>query len=775
MTRKREWFRGNLLKGFFMLGLTCLLSLFFVVFAGASTNDAAGGLEAESVEVWQDTVRHINPLYEDTETISILQQPRYAAETSSSVYYTSLADAAESVREQLREREQTVVVRYQVASGAYDRSLANLIFSEAIAHTGVPTEGDYLRYQYGGWTCGISISDNGTTCKLTFSYAMTYYTTADEEEEVDAKVQEVISSLALDGKNEYGKIKSIYDYICEHVVYDYEHLSDTSYKTQFTAYGALIDGTSVCQGYAVLFYRLALEAGIDARVIIGESYGEGHAWNIVRIGEKYYYLDSTWDAGNTFYRYFLKGTSDFTAHDNDAEYSTDDFFQQYPVSASAYVKSDSDDIMHTPVLQGYKDSTCTEEGYTGDTVCSECGELLKKGESIMMKDHEWDSDYTIDQPAACTVAGSKSIHCSICDAVKEGTEQSIAATGHSWGTGKVTAAATCTEAGTKTYTCSSCNASRTESIAATGHSWNADYTIDQSAACTVAGSKSIHCSICDTVKEGTEQSIAATGHSWGTGKVTAAATCTEAGTKTYTCSSCNAARTESIAATGHTYGAWAVVEAATTRQEGREERICDTCEHVDVRVIPKKILTMFTDVKTSDWYYDAVTYVYENGLMTGLNTTTFGPGEALSRAQFAVILHRMNGTPEAVHAANFPDVADNTWYTDAVLWANSIGVVNGYSDTGKFGPGDNITREQMALMMYRYANHMGYDTSVKADFGKFKDAARVSSFAAEAMKWAVGNGIITGKNNGTTIDPQGNAARAECATIIMRFMEKYGN
>ena len=693
MTRKREWFRGNLLKGFFMLGLTCLLSLFFVVFAGASTNDAAGGLEAESVEVWQDTVRHINPLYEDTETISILQQPRYAAETSSSVYYTSLADAAESVREQLREREQTVVVRYQVASGAYDRSLANLIFSEAIAHTGVPTEGDYLRYQYGGWTCGISISDNGTTCKLTFSYAMTYYTTADEEEEVDAKVQEVISSLALDGKNEYGKIKSIYDYICEHVVYDYEHLSDTSYKTQFTAYGALIDGTSVCQGYAVLFYRLALEAGIDARVIIGESYGEGHAWNIVRIGEKYYYLDSTWDAGNTFYRYFLKGTSDFTAHDNDAEYSTDDFFQQYPVSASAYVKSDSDDIMHTPVLQGYKDSTCTEEGYTGDTVCSECGELLKKGESIMMKDHEWDSDYTIDQPAACTVAGSKSIHCSICDAVKEGTEQSIAATGHSWGTGKVTAAATCTEAGTKTYTCSSCNASRTESIAATGH----------------------------------------------------------------------------------TYGAWAVVEAATTRQEGREERICDTCEHVDVRVIPKKILTMFTDVKTSDWYYDAVTYVYENGLMTGLNTTTFGPGEALSRAQFAVILHRMNGTPEAAHTANFPDVADNTWYTDAVLWANSIGVVNGYSDTGKFGPGDNITREQMALMMYRYANHMGYDTSVKADFGKFKDAARVSSFAAEAMKWAVGNGIITGKNNGTTIDPQGNAARAECATIIMRFMEKYGN
>ena len=184
---------------------------------------------------------------------------------------------------------------------------------------------------------------------------------------------------------------------------------------------------------------------------------------------------------------------------------------------------------------------------------------------------------------------------------------------------------------------------------------------------------------------------------------------------------------------------------------------------------------MFTDVKTSDWYYDAVAYVYEKGLMTGLNATTFGPGEPLSRAQFAVILHRMNGTPEVAYTEKFPDVADNIWYTDAILWANSIGVVNGYSDSGKFGPGDNITREQMALMMYRYANYMRYDTSVKADFSKFKDAARVSSFAAEAMKWAVGNGIITGKNSGTMIDPQGNAARAECATIIMRFVEKYGD
>ncbi len=90
-----------------------------------------------------------------------------------------------------------------------------------------------------------------------------------------------------------------------------------------------------------------------------------------------------------------------------------------------------------------------------------------------------------------------------------------------------------------------------------------------------------------------------------------------------------------------------------------------------------------------------------------------------------------------------------------------------------FGPSDKINREQMAVMMYRYADYKGYDTGNKTDFDKFSDADSVNAYAEEAMKWAVGNGIITGKDNGTKLDPQGNATRAECATIIMRFMEKF--
>ena len=183
---------------------------------------------------------------------------------------------------------------------------------------------------------------------------------------------------------------------------------------------------------------------------------------------------------------------------------------------------------------------------------------------------------------------------------------------------------------------------------------------------------------------------------------------------------------------------------------------------------------LFNDVYDTDWFYDSVSYVNANGLMTGLNETIFGPSQNLARAQFAVILHRINDEPKVDYTEKFPDVAANLWYTDAILWASDTGVVTGYSSTGMFGPGDNINREQMAVMMYRYANYMGYDTSVKEDFSRFNDAAKVNDFAKEAMQWAVGNGIITGKNNGTALDPQGNASRAECATIIMRFMEKYG-
>lgn len=176
----------------------------------------------------------------------------------------------------------------------------------------------------------------------------------------------------------------------------------------------------------------------------------------------------------------------------------------------------------------------------------------------------------------------------------------------------------------------------------------------------------------------------------------------------------------------------------------------------------------FTDTSDGAWYYDAVKYVFENNIMKGVNDTYFGAAENLARAQFAVVLYRMNGEPQVTYTPKFPDVTEGEWYTDAILWANSIGVVNGYSDTKMFGPADNINREQMATMMYRYAEYKRYDTNGKGTIRSFPDYNAVSSFSKEPVKWAVGMGIISGDQG--KLNPQGSVNRAVCATIIQRFI-----
>ena len=177
-------------------------------------------------------------------------------------------------------------------------------------------------------------------------------------------------------------------------------------------------------------------------------------------------------------------------------------------------------------------------------------------------------------------------------------------------------------------------------------------------------------------------------------------------------------------------------------------------------------------VNDADWIYQGVSYVYDKEIMTGMTTTTFGPAGDLSRAQFATILYRMANKPPVTFRKIFPDVPAGEWYSGPVVWANDAKVITGYQ-TGLFGANDNITREQMAAMMFRYAEYCGLDVSQAAELSTYPDADKVSDWASEAMQWAVGTGIITGKDGGVRLDPQGNASRAECATIIRRFMEKY--
>lgn len=184
--------------------------------------------------------------------------------------------------------------------------------------------------------------------------------------------------------------------------------------------------------------------------------------------------------------------------------------------------------------------------------------------------------------------------------------------------------------------------------------------------------------------------------------------------------------------------------------------------------IVESIVLPFTDIVRSDWFYDAVYYNYVEGLMTGKEKTIFAPNESLKRAQFASILYRINGAPKVEYQEIFPDVTKDAWYAEAVTWAYKSGIIKGYNN-GQFGPNDSVTREQIAIMMYNYAKAQGHDTTAKGDLDKFADKTAVSGYAEESVQWAVGSGIISGMDNGKTLNPLGETARAQCAAIIQKF------
>ena len=182
-------------------------------------------------------------------------------------------------------------------------------------------------------------------------------------------------------------------------------------------------------------------------------------------------------------------------------------------------------------------------------------------------------------------------------------------------------------------------------------------------------------------------------------------------------------------------------------------------------------ISAFSDASATAWYHDGVHYVLESGIMNGVGNGKFGPGNATSRAMIAQILWNMEGKPIVNYAISYTDVDADAWYAEAVRWATAQGIMNGYggADGGKFGPNDDMTREQLAVILYRYAQFKGFDVSVGEDTNilSFADATEVSGWADAAMQWAVGNGIINGKDG--KLVPKGDASRAEAATMLQRF------
>ena len=187
---------------------------------------------------------------------------------------------------------------------------------------------------------------------------------------------------------------------------------------------------------------------------------------------------------------------------------------------------------------------------------------------------------------------------------------------------------------------------------------------------------------------------------------------------------------------------------------------------------------IFSDVYT-DWYTDYVQYVYDEELMTGIKgTTQFQPNANITKAQVAQVLYNMQGKPSVSSKKVFTelkDVYESEWYANAVAWAFNTGIVTGDTNTKKFNPNADVTREQLALMMFRYAKFKGYDVSATSDFAGLVNADKVADWSMDGVKWAVGAGLISGieKDGVKDLAPQGNASRAQVAAILQRFCDAY--
>lgn len=178
----------------------------------------------------------------------------------------------------------------------------------------------------------------------------------------------------------------------------------------------------------------------------------------------------------------------------------------------------------------------------------------------------------------------------------------------------------------------------------------------------------------------------------------------------------------------------------------------------------------FLDVPVEQWYYEAVKYTYQKNLMNGISDTEFAPDSDTTRAMLVTVLHRMEGSPAPQKESAFSDVEAGSWYTDAVAWAAENNVVNGMGEN-LFAPDDKITREQLTTVLFRYAQYKKKDEGTRVALDSFADREKVSDWSEEGLQWAVSKGIINGINeeNKTNLQPQGNATRAQIATVLMRY------
>lgn len=475
----------------------------------------------------------------------------------------------------------------------------------------------------------------------------------------------------------------------------------------------------------------------------------------------------------------------------------DDCVVYYPQGSYAWAAELKDD----GTWQGYKtglwhgdhiaqfadtvvDPTCTKQGYTHHACTVKgCTYAPVDDTYVAATDHTW---VTQTFPASCTEQGTVFYKCSACGATR--TEK-IAALGHDLSRCDLFPA-TCTKPGRVVGTCARCGVQIDEVIPAKGHDYSyADVRTEPT--CTESGH---YKGTCPTCGKDYDDVIPALDHDWGEWVVAQEPTYTTTGYRYHICARCNARVGEDIPKLHtHTWDAGVVTQKPTATEPGVKTYTCTICNEQKTESIPATGVPdtcpggptcpgyAFRDMPAPDnWAHAGLDYCIYSGYINGLSATTVDPSGTCTRAQLVCILYRIQGEPKVVEGyeldklrAPFDDVPRGQWYTNAILWAKLTRIVNGTSAT-TFDPSGQITREQLAAILYRYTAKYAPDaTGNAASLADYPDAGSVSAYARDAMAWAVGNGLIKGLPHDKTdyLEPGGSTTRAQVATILMRYKQ----
>ena len=717
-----------------------------------------------------------NPLYEEDipEADVVLMAEKLLSngiESFGEPVWLENAEAAMAyIREQMVLRNTEIVFKLgrSALSGGID---AEQLFLGAMEHTEGCSgqEGDALSF---GWSSlGISTSSAPEYCQI--RYQVSYLSDAAQEAALTEAVEQAMKSMNLEGLLEYEKVERIYDYICENVNYDYSY-------SKYSAYEALCNKTAVCQGYAILFYRLAKEAGLSVRIISGRSNYQAHAWNIVRIGGRYYNVDCTWDGqdAETYHNYFLKNERDFTNHNRDEEYTTSEFLAAYPVAEKSWKDYSLD--AELPKKNNYQYSFTTLEGKTVTSTANKKPKVL-----FFYNRYCPNSQYFLEEMGRYTFSDADIIAVEVMQNSKSDIKQfrdqyvnnGIIFTYNDKNNDDINAMwryeSLMGDTGTISFPYIVCiDGNNKVRYAANGGATPAEIEgIIQS------------CDIDRVLPTSTSFDKKSIQLEVGkTGKVTATVKPNNATYKTvgYEVADPGIARVDcngnvtALSRGKTTITAYAVDAFSTTQSSCEVIVVGKMVQGLNLSSTASTLrigetVTLTATVTPADAENRSVIWTTSDPNVVAVDqngtVTAMGGGRAIVTATAA------DGSGVSatcsVTVTIFSDVAVDSWYYDPVSWAVKQGITNGYGSASTFCPELTCTRGQVVTFLWR-ANGSPEPTSLNNPF----DDVAGNAYYYKAVLWAVENGITAGYGSDNIFNPDGACNRAQVATFLWRASGK---